>query len=233
MPNPPPPSLAKKLGCLLVALGLFALVAKELQYSLAAQYGRSSDRYLRMWNNQKQPPSQQQWQQGLSQAKVAVKYNPYNPDNSRRLGRIYEWGQRLPELDASAQRINTRTAKIYYQQVLKQRPTWGWDWYRLYRVKARLAEIDTAATDALNQAAAAAPNDSKLLLNIVYYGLKTSDNQSIAQLVVASTKNLLINSPRSHYKLAKHYKRLQLLPQLCDIAAQLNVTSPALNKNCW
>ena len=53
-----------------VALAFIALFIIEMQYSFGAQNGRSSDRYLSLWNKQGTAPSEQQWQQALNQAQL-------------------------------------------------------------------------------------------------------------------------------------------------------------------
>jgi tetratricopeptide (TPR) repeat protein len=223
-------NLSIKIVSAALGLGLIALFLIEMQYSLASQYGRSSGRYVSLWNKQDKPPSEQQWQQALSQAQQANLFNPNNPVNLRRLGLIYEWGDKVTALEESTKLITTRIAQNYYKQVLELRSTSGWDWYRLFKTKTKLNQIDSEAETALTTAIALDPNNYDLLLYLVYYGLSNPQNSTIAESVNDATRHLLKNAPHKHNTLYKYYQAYQQQTQLCDKARQLNISSPALAK---
>jgi tetratricopeptide (TPR) repeat protein len=216
---------AGTIGLLLVALFFI-----EIQYSLASQNGRSSDRYLSLWDKQGKPPSKQQWQQALSQAQQANQLNSNNPDNLYRLGLLYEWRGRMDTVDDSPRQDIIRTAKSYYKKVLDLRSTRGWDWYRLFKTKTKLNEIDDEAEAAITTAMYVDPNNHGLKLFLIYYGLSNPQNSTITQSVDESTRHLLKNAPSKHYTLYKHYKSYRQQAQLCQLAQQLNITSKGLAK---
>jgi cytochrome c-type biogenesis protein CcmH/NrfG len=223
-------NLSIKIVSAALGLGLMALFLIEMQYSLASQYGRSSDRYVSLWNKQSKAPSEQQWQQALSQAQQANQFNPNNPVNLRRLGLIYEWGDQVTALEENTKLITTRIAQNYYKQVLALRRTSGWDWYRLFKTKTKLNQIDSEAETALTTAIALDPNNDDLLLYLVYYGLSNPQNSTIAKTVNNATHHLLKNAPRKHNTLYKHYQSHQQQQQLCQLAQQLNINNRPLAK---
>jgi cytochrome c-type biogenesis protein CcmH/NrfG len=219
-----------KIASAALALVLIALFIIEIQYSFGAQNGRSSDRYLSLWNKQNKAPSEQQWQQALNQAQQANQLTPNNPANLRRLGLVYEWGEKIETIEPNTKLITTRIAQNYYKKVLALRSTSGWDWYRLFKTKTKLNQIDSEAETALTTAIASDPNNYDLLLYLVYYGLSSPQNSIIAENVNNATRHILQNAPLKHNTLYRHYQAYQQQTQLCQVAQQLSITSPALTK---
>jgi hypothetical protein len=219
-----------KIASSTLALVFIAFFVIEMQYSLASQYARSSDRYLSLWNKQSKALSEKQWQQALSQAQQANQLNPNNPINLRRLGLIYEWGEKIDTVEESTKLITIRIAQNYYKQVLTLRSTSGWDWYRLFKTKTKLNQIDKEAETALTTAIALDTNNYDLLLYLVYYGLSNPQNRTITKTVNDITLHLLKNAPRKHNTLYKHYQWHQQQTKLCQMAKQHNITNPALAK---
>lgn len=224
-------SVNRTIAAVLV-LCFVMLFIKEVTYSLGGLYSQSADKFINLWTKKQSISSSNSWEQALAQALRADELAPNNPINLRRLGIVYEWSLQLPDLTLLEKVTNIDTAKTYYTEVLEHRTTSGWDWFRLFKSKILLNEVDDKAVTAINNAVYYDPSNNEMLLQLISVAMLASNNLLIDNKRQEATIKVLSNGTVSHVKqLFKLYKTYDQTQQLCKLDQQIN-TPAKLEQRC-
>lgn len=111
------------------------------------------------------------WILGVDGLRIARHLIPANADYAADLARMYEYQSWQQIHNASAAAQYQQAAVVTYEQVLQNRPGWGYAWSELALARARLFGVDDKVHEALLNATEAAPWERHAQRKIVWLGM--------------------------------------------------------------
>ena len=129
---------------------------------LASLYAIPGKSNLALWREGKHSLLLYDWNAVRSSLEKALSYDGHNPDLLHELGAAHEAEVAYFPPGATAARTHRETARKYYLASLAGRPTWPHDWIDLALVNYRLDRINGEFYQALHQAVALGPWESRV-----------------------------------------------------------------------
>jgi cytochrome c-type biogenesis protein CcmH/NrfG len=135
---------------------------------------------IRLWQNDIDSYSTDNWKIVHWNAKQALNKDPDNPDLLLLMGNAYEWNSFQSD-NQSQNEKNSKLALEHYRKAAALRPQWPYTWSSIALLKFKMTEFDQEFQSALSNAMELGPWEPRVQITIAEVGLSAWGKLEYAQ----------------------------------------------------
>jgi hypothetical protein len=192
--------------------------------------------YEREWISTGTVVDQQDWDAAAGWTKLAMKFNPFNPNYPELLGRLHFWqffiaGQSISS-DEKAQAV-ANSGLVHLRHAIEMRPTWPLAWASLLKLKSIAGQIDYEFEPVWDKSVELGDWEPGVQTILLEAGLihwpRFNDvlRKKTVNIFVAMT-----SKPFSERSAIRVVDRLNAWPLVCDVLVDPIVTPYAMRLAC-
>ncbi len=195
----------------IVAIGYFSVMR------FAAEMSAQEARYrFERWEAGKAKPQGEEVAIAIAAMRVALDFEPGNPNLHSDLGRIEYWRVRAGSLVDAASRSGREAALENFRQAARRRSTSGHTWVNIALTRYMLGQVDSEFVLALEQTMRWAPWQPQLQLSAIQLGLATWQildeprQRLVAEAIRRQAEWKMVDQKPALIRLLLGYGRLEL-----------------------
>jgi hypothetical protein len=224
-----------KLKYLLLAPFL-GLILYALSLALADAFSYQALLYERKWITEEGMAERREWDAAVGWSKLAMKFDPYNPNYSEMLGRLHFWrffiGDSPIESYEEAQLVTSEGLNSLRKSI-EMRPTWPRAWASIIQLKSIGGQIDYEFEQVWDKAIELGdwePEVQTILLEagLIHWG-NFNDilrDKTVAMFIAMTSK------PFSELRAIRVVDRIGAWPLVCDVLVDPILTPNRMRQAC-
>jgi hypothetical protein len=228
-------NIFSKLKYLILAPFL-GLVLYALSMAMADAFSYQALLYERRWITEEGMAERRDWDAAVGWSKLAMKFDPYNPNYSEMLGRLYFWrffiGDSPIESYEEAQLI-ANDGLNYLRASIEKRPAWPRAWASIVQLKSVSSQIDYEFEQVWDRAVALGdwePEVQTILLEagLIHWG----DFNDVLRDKTVSMFVAMTSKPFSELRAIRVVDRIGAWPLVCNVLVDPILTPDRMRQAC-
>lgn len=207
-----------------------------LAWSAADAFSYQALLHERQWITERGLKNKRQWDAAVKWSKLAMRFDPYNPNYPEMLGRLHFWRFFIEDAPIASQQEATSVTNqgmSYLQDSIAMRPTWPRAWASMLQLKSVSGQIDYEFEQIWDKAVELGdwePEVQRVLLEagLIHWARSSPllQQKTVAMFVAMTSK------PFSESRAISAVDRIGAWPLVCDVLVDPILTPPRMRQIC-
>lgn len=220
----------------IVFIPLVGLILCLLAWSAADAFSYQALLHERQWITERGVRSKRQWGAAVKWTKLAIRFDPYNPNYPEMLGRLYFWRFFVGDAPISSRQEAlsvTNRGMAYLQDSIDMRPTWPRAWASMLKLKSVSGQVDYEYESLWDKAIELGDWEPEVQRVLLEAGLINWGRSSPA--LQQKTVSIFVAMTSKRYSEARAIEsvdRIGAWPLVCDVLVDPIVTPLRMRQAC-